>query len=78
MLAGEFFAEQIFHVADLFAEEVQLAGQALDFGFGAPVHMKSSSPRRRSLVSWRFWLIMMMGAWMAASMDKNRFSRMKG
>src|SRR6185436_6465301 len=39
---------------------------------------KSSSLRTRSFVSWRFWLIMITGAWMAASIDRNRFSRMNG
>ena len=43
----------------------------------AAVHIrKSSSPRNLSLVSWRFWLIMMTGAWTAASIDRNRLSRM--
>src|ERR1700722_9283180 len=39
---------------------------------------KSNSLRRRSFLSWRFWLIMMTGAWMAASMERKRFSRMNG
>ena len=29
-------------------------------------------------MDWRFWLIMMIGAWMAASMESIRFRKMKG
>ena len=56
------FPQQIVDIADFVAQQVQLVRQALNLGFGAPVDLKSSSPRSRSFVSWRFWLIMMTGA----------------
>jgi len=39
---------------------------------------KSSSLRSRSFLSCRFWLIMITGAWIAASIERNRLSRMNG
>ena len=29
-------------------------------------------------MDWRFWLIMMIGAWIAASIESIRFRKMKG
>ena len=76
--AGRVRSQPVVNVAELVRDELSLRESAWISVSARRFTSKSSSPRRRSFVSWRFWLIMITGAWIAASMDRNRFSRMNG
>ncbi len=65
-------------VADLVGEEVELAAEGLDFGFGATVDVEVQLAAQAVLFVLAVLLIMMTGAWMAASIDRKRLSRMNG
>jgi hypothetical protein len=70
-------AQHVSHVVDLFVEQIELSGGRLSLRLRAAVDIEVQLAADTIFLSWRLGLILITGAWIAASIERNRFSKMK-
>jgi vancomycin permeability regulator SanA len=66
------------HLGDVVFDGVQMLLDIVDLLLGFKIDGESITDSCLSRAAWRFWLIMMMGAWNAAMNDRQRFNKING